>query len=128
MWKIDFTDPTEGLYTLKEIDDTKYKELIKQDSPLSPNIMFSTHPDLESYATIIEATNHCEYFPVTLDLIKKQIISVDALNFTKHWVMVGKMWEVHVLLKKIHPACFELGFNNGEHLFVSEFALGEPDI
>jgi hypothetical protein len=89
--------------------------------------MFITDPDLEGHSNIVEINFRPDYFPITLELLKSGNVSVDAVKLVKHWVLIGGRWEVRAQLKKVHDSCFEFSFSGGERLYVSEFALGEPD-
>lgn len=121
---IDFSDKSEGLYTLKGT------------IPFDPNnwnlgmprsIMITTDPDLEGSAMIIESKHHSEYTPFTIDQMKSGKVSLEILKSINHTIVVGEQWELTARLIKIWPFFFEFRFAGGERLWISEFGLGEPE-
>lgn len=122
---IDFADKTEGLYTLLE-KRGEPKNLI--EGPTLPrNLMIVTDPDLESYSTLVPSQFRSDYTPITLDTVRQGWTSVDAAKTTRHLMLVGGMWEVGAVVRKMHKGCFELSLSSGDRLYVSELGLGEPD-
>ena len=127
LYEIDFEDNSEGLYSLKDITDFDCALAIEQPTLLHRRLMITTDPDLEGYSCVVDVKLRSDYFPITMELFKSGNVSVDAVKLAKHWVLVGGKWEVRARLKKVHDSCFEFSFSGGERLYVSEFALGEPD-
>jgi hypothetical protein len=122
---IDFNDKTEGLYTLfKKNGDLSS---IINGSPLPRHLMIVTDPDLESYSTIVPNQFRCDYTPISIDMVKQGISSVDAARFTRHLMLVGGMWEIGGLVKRIFSGAFEISISGGDRLYTSEIGLGEPD-
>jgi hypothetical protein len=123
---IDFEDKTEGLYTLFEKHGDANK-LIFGATPMPRNLMIASDPDLESYSTLVPSQFRADYTPITLEMVRQGWSSVDAAKATRHLILVGGMWEVGALVKRVHKGCFELSMSGGERLYVSELGLGEPD-
>ncbi len=122
---IDFEDRTEGLYTLLEKRGEPTKLI---EGPTLPrNLMIVTDPDLESYSTLVPSKFRADYAPITTDAVRQGWTSVDAAKTTRHIILVGGMWEVGALVRKMHKGCFELSLSSGDRLYVSELGLGEPD-
>jgi hypothetical protein len=123
---IDFTDRTEGLYTLFEKHGDANKLIFGPD-PMPRNLMIVSDPDLESYSTIVPSRFRDDYTPITLEMVQQGWSSVDAAKVTRHLILVGDMWEIGARVRKVHKGCFELSTSIGERVYVSEIGLGEPD-
>lgn len=121
-YEIDFADRRQGLYTLNII---KKGELVPDGvGNIRPKTMLTTDPDIEAYAGLMDTKYWGDYMTVLIDHVHKGIMSVEILRSTKHLCLFNG-WEIPVLLKKVHPTCFEFSFSGGR-LFVTQFGLGEP--
>ena len=119
--EIDFANRSQGLYTLT----TYVGDIIPGGvNSIRPKTMLTTDPDLEAYAGLMDSKFWGDYTPISIDLVQKGMMSVEAVRVNKHLCLFNG-WEIPVLLKKVWPTCFEFSFSGGR-LFVMQFGLGEP--
>jgi len=119
---VDFSDKSEGLYTLKTPSGIFHPDL----TPLSRNEMVVSEPDLETYATLVDSRFVSDYGVFSIETIKHSKVSFEIMKSTKHLVLVGQAWEITARLKKVYTNCFMFSYAGGQCFYVAEFGLGEP--
>ena len=125
MYRIEFpNDGSIGFYKRTEVTD--YNPSASVLPPPSDNVIYITDPDIELISLLVKKSMKPDFVDITLDDVKKEKYSVDAVKNTKHLILIGECWAIAALLRKVHEVCFEFSFSAVHKVFVSRFGLGEP--
>ena len=125
MYRVEFpNDGSIGFYKRTEMAD--YDPKSSTLPPPSDNVIYITDPDIELISLLVNKSMKPDYVNITLDDIKQEKYSIDAVKIAKHLILIGECWAIYALLKKVHETCFEFSFGGVHKVFVSRFGLGEP--